>query len=144
MPRGRIPAPKKINALKGDSHKRRRHEIEPEAPLGWPECPEHIRKDPIASSEWKSICTQLESMQLLATTDRPLLEVYALTYSRWRSSLLSDDPNAFTQERRYASDMKSILIEFGLSPASRARCRIAGNNKQTPESKWATVLKFGT
>lgn len=82
MGRGRIPKPKRINDLKGDTHKRRRHLSEPEPSKDRPVCPEYL--DEIGKAEWLSVTAQLEAMGLQSGTDSQALEQYAGAYSRYR------------------------------------------------------------
>ena len=70
MPKGRPPRPTKLQVeLRGDPSKCRGNTIEPDAPKGWSDCPQHVQDDRVAHDEWQSICTQLESMDLLSTID---------------------------------------------------------------------------
>ena len=156
MPKGRPPRPTKLQVeLRGDPSKRRGNTIEPDAPKGWPDCPQHVQDDPIAYEEWKSICSQLESMDLLSTIDGRSIELYVLTYSRFRASqeqvkkhgdvlLLGKNkyPQVspfYTTMNRYHDDCRKWLIEFGLTPAARARLRITVD-KQKTNGKWSGIL----
>lgn len=157
MARGRTPTPKQLNDLRGDPGKRRRNTVEPEAPEGLPNCSEIVREDPIAFAEWSSTCRHLESMGLLAKTDKTLLEQYAITYAKWRQAhdhvkqhgdvlLLGENKYPTMSpwanwERRYYADIQKALIELGLTPAARARMRQPIESKTKSNSKWDGVLK---
>jgi len=155
MPKGKPPRPTKLQvALKGDPSNRRGNTTEPEAPRGWPECPEHVADDFIAHEEWRSVCKQLDSMDLLSTTDARSLELYCLTYSRFRAAqeqvkkhgdVLFLGKNKYPQVspfytcmNKYHEDCRKWLIEFGLTPAARARLRVKVEEKSN--NKWSGIL----
>ena len=157
MTAGRIPRPTKIQVdLRGDPSKRRKNCVEPEAPSGRPACPEQLKQDTIAAQEWESVRDQLQVLGVLSTVDVVLLELYAKTYSRYRHAEAQIDkfgevlisPNSktpmvspyYTARNRYATDISKYLIELGLTPAARARMRIAVEDKK-PDSKWANIMK---
>jgi P27 family predicted phage terminase small subunit len=35
------------------------------------------------------------------------------------------------------SHLRALLVEFGMTPSSRARVHVSGSSKQEPQSKWA-------
>jgi P27 family predicted phage terminase small subunit len=136
MARGRIPAPAALNQLKGDSHKRRRHEAEPPAPKGRPEKPRHL--DPVAAAEWDRVCDDLEAMGTLHSSDRVVIEMFCSAYSRYvraeqqlqkfgdiilgHRNVPSPSPyHRVLKEEREA--LRKLGIEMGLTPAARARMR---------------------
>ncbi len=148
--RGRIPTPKPLNDLRGDPGRRRRYEKEPPAPDGVPICPDHL--DPLAKQEWVEITTLLADMNLLSKADRAMIEVYCVSYSRWRRALervqqvgevildktkgkMMTNPYAHVANRMQ-EEMRKLLIEFGLSPAARSRVRAV---EKKPEDKWAKL-----
>ena len=154
----RIPRPTAIQVgLRGDPSKRRTKCVEPEAPVGRPKCPDHIKNDVIAAKEWESVCDHLQTLSVLTKVDVVLLELYCKTYSRYRQAEAQIDkfgevlisPNTktpmvspyYTARNRYAADLSKYLIELGLTPAARARMRI--NVDEKPDNGWAAILKVG-
>lgn len=144
----RIPAPKIINDLKGDTHGRRRHEHEPEPLPGAPEMPEHL--DEIAQAKWHEMTGTLSAMNLLSKSDRGMLEAMCVCYSRWRKAIAETQEkgeyvlgkNGFPCHAPWANlvtslgdQLKKYEDSFGLSPASRSRMRTALAEKTVP-SKW--------
>lgn len=113
MPKGRIPKPKAINDLRGDTHKRRRHKAEPEPPKGNPQYPDHL--DEIARQEWKSVTEQLEKMGLLSSADATALELYFSAYSCYRHAE-SMVRNNWTFRARIGSGYLSKAIRNAPSP----------------------------
>lgn len=155
MPKGKPPRPTRLQVdLRGDPSKRRGNTTEPEAPKGWPECPAHVKEDPIAHEEWNSVCSQLDSMNLLSTTDGRAIELYCLTYSRFRAAqeqvrkygdvlLLGQNKYPtlspyYTAMNRYHEDCRKWLVEFGLTPSARARMRVKVEEKSS--NKWSEIL----
>lgn len=94
-------------------------------------------------------------MDLLSKTDGRSLELYVMTYSRYRKAeeqvkrygdvfLVGEKkyPQVspyYTAMNRYHDDCRKWLIEFGISPAARSRMRIAVD-KQKTNGKWSGIL----
>jgi P27 family predicted phage terminase small subunit len=150
MPRGRPPTPQVLVNLKGDPSNRRGKTIDQAAPEGEPLCPEHL--DTIARDAWKELVGNLREMKLLSKVDGVTIELFATTYSRYRLALahvqrfgpviLSADKklpmtSPYVHIVTNAQDqLRRLLIEFGLSPAARARMRIE-QQPAKPSGKWA-------
>ncbi len=150
--RGRPPSPKALNDLRGDPGRRRRYEKEPDAPQGKPTCPEHL--DEIAKKEWAEITEILDTMGLLSKADRAMLEIYCVTYSRWRRAIdnlakygdmivtkdKKIEPSPYvSQADRTAETCRKLLVEFGLSPAARARMRMPSESNKSG-NKWLKIV----
>lgn len=152
MPRGRPPTPKKLNDLKGEPGRRRRYESEPDPPDGVPDCPDHL--DEIAREEWASVCGHLQSMGLLSSADRTAIELYCISYSRYRRAvencqkfgdvILGSNkrvpmisPYATIQNQVF-EQCRKLLVEFGLTPSARARMRVSDGKKSS--NKWDGLL----
>lgn len=137
MAKGRIPRPKVINDLKGDTHKRRRHTVEPTPSNDRPTCPDYLGE--VAKTEWLAITEQLDQMGLLSSADASSLEMYCNAYERYRKA--HDDlkkfgeytktPNGHIQPGPWMSQLRQAedscrkwMIEFGLTPAARSRLAV--------------------
>jgi len=134
-----------MNDLKGDSHKRRRHQKEPEPPKNRPECPDYL--DDIAKAEWADVTAQLEAMGILSSADRACIEFYCSSYSRFRKAeamvakfgeVLISKSTGSPYQSPYSAVMvgsldtcRRLLVEMELTPASRARCRIQPTREDT-------------
>jgi len=156
MPRGRIPQPKVINDLKGDPSKRRRNTKEPQPPTGWPDKPDYL--DPIASEEWDTICGLLDDMGLLSRADRCAIEMYCSAYSRYRAAeenvrrfgeVIISPKNKYPMISPYTTVLnknldqcRKLLIEFGLTPASRARMRTAITKDEATDELTSYALRI--
>jgi phage terminase small subunit len=75
-----------LNDKKKDPSHRRRNTTEPEPPSGAPVMPQHVADDDIARQEWGSVCQHLDSIGLLAKTDRTAIDWFAKTNSRYRQA----------------------------------------------------------
>lgn len=144
---GRRGPPKKPTALKrlqGNPGKRRLPKDEPtpppadpRVPASMPACPDFL--DKAARAEWEEIVPQLIELGVLARVDRAALAAYCQAWSRWREAerLLAGEgltymsPTGVVKKNPavgIAADaqklMRQFLIEFGLTPAARARLRL--------------------
>lgn len=144
MTKGRIPKPKAINDLKGDTHRRRRHQVEPTPPNEHPKLPDHLGD--IAKDHWSWVTDVLDRMRLLSTADAAAIAAYCSAYERYRHAeaqvrkfgSVVKTPNNSIQTSPYVSQLHRELevcrryeIEFGLTPAARSRMAIPKDNKTT-------------
>lgn len=114
--------------------------------------PERFKDDLIAEQEWKAMCQHLSDMQLLSKVDRASLEIYCTYYSKYREAEAKvkkygdvvlvgknkDHPQVspwYTAMNKYADECRKWLLEYAMTPASRARCRVQTDDK--PQNKWA-------
>lgn len=164
MPRtGRPPKPAALHVINGnpsrlpDLEGRIAREPKPEAKV--PECPEWLKRDPVAFAEWNRVVPQLENIGLLTAVDGAALEGYCKSYSRWvaaevqmdaagsviykpgkkgkngeppDSNYLAPLPQVAVAQK-YLQICKSFISEFGLSPSARARMAIPGDSASEDE-----------
>lgn len=145
MPRGsgRRPKPSAIKKLQGNPGKRPLNAKEPSAPAGDPEMPADLPK--AAQEEWNRIIPELRALGVLSKIDRAALAAYCHAYARWFEAereitkrgividefgcsdegeqffLRSKKNPAVTISESAMKLMKSFLVEFGMTPASRSR-----------------------
>jgi P27 family predicted phage terminase small subunit len=142
---------RKPTALKkflGNPGKRKLNDKEPAAPKGHPEMPQFL--NPEARAEWKRIVPILCNMGVLTVADGKALAAYCSAYSqlvkceaaieKYGLILATLDQLTGVAELsvnpavRIKSDslrqMKSFLIEFGLTPASRSKLKINASNDE--------------
>jgi len=132
--RGPRPTPGDVMKAKGDpgGHARDRGE-EPAAPKGAPGMPTWLSRE--AKGEWRRIVPRLEAMGVLSTIDRAAIATYCEAWSdfvKWTAWLKKkghtySGPNGASCARpevgyrdKARQEMRHLLAEFGLSPASRA------------------------
>jgi P27 family predicted phage terminase small subunit len=123
--------------------------VEPQA-NGLPVAPDHL--DATAQAEWDSIVPMLADMKLLGAVDAKAIANYCEAHSLNRQAkeglkaiTLAGDWRQVSQLTRIIREsdqlIKSWLIEFGCTPAARARMRIQPKEKPK-EDKWSGVLKI--
>lgn len=110
-----------------------------------PIMPAHL--SPAAQKEWKTIVPALARLGILAQVDAEALAAFCMTYARWidaeaeiaRTGILVIEPVVVDGQQigeRYKKNpavtvshdclrlMKSFLVEYGMTPASRTRIRM--------------------
>jgi P27 family predicted phage terminase small subunit len=142
---------RKPTALKkflGNPGKRKLNEKEPKAPKGVPEMPRFLNGE--ARAEWRRIVPVLCKMGVLTVADGKALAAYCSCYSQLAKAEAAiekfglicatlDQVTGVAELKvnpavRIKSDalrqMKSFLIEFGLTPASRSKLKINANDDE--------------
>jgi len=106
---------------------------------------------PIAKKEWRRIARELYNLGLLTVLDRAALEGLCQCYARWReaedkaliaiyktnSGYVGQNPY-INIAIKYAKEMRSFLVEFGMTPSSRARVNI--DKLKDDKSEWDELL----
>ena len=153
MVRGRKPLANAVKEASGTFAKnpQRRNNDEPKVQLGRPNIPESVAADPVAKSRWHWVCDQLESMNLLATTDQGLIAGYCMDYSMMLSLWevikggnvsITDDkgrpklrPEA-NQFHTYSDRLLKREAELGLTPSSRSRLKAPQTEQEDEFTAW--------
>jgi P27 family predicted phage terminase small subunit len=136
--RGRKPKPTALKVLAGNPGKRKLNHSEPIAP-GIPECPEFL--DTEAKAEWFRTAKVLTDMGVLTKADRSALAAYCVAYSRWVHAedqvkkygfIVKSPEKGFPMKSPYLTVadqaleiMRKLMVEFGMTPSSRSRLRLA-------------------
>lgn len=130
------PVPTNIRRLRGNPGKRPYNDAEPPVRAGKPRIPDHVKADAEAAREWKRITETLHEMGLLSTADRSALAAYCLTWSRWvdaetklrQFGVIIKGANDVPMQSPYlaiardaVTQIRQLLVEFGLTPSSRSR-----------------------
>jgi P27 family predicted phage terminase small subunit len=131
---GRRPTPTALKVLRGNPSKRPVNEREPRPPATTPRCPPHLSKE--ARREWRRTAKLLAEMGLLTSVDRAALALYCEAWARWveaeqalqKYGVVMKSPNGFPVPSPYLGiatrameQVRHLLAEFGMSPASRSR-----------------------
>ena len=143
---GRRPLPTEVKRLRGNPGKRKLNDQEPGVPIGEPEMPADLPE--LAQVEWKSIVPLLLQMGVLSKVDGKALVGYCYAWARLMQAekeindrgIILDEPvtdkegneigtrtkanPACALADRAMVRMKSFLIEFGLTPASRSKLKV--------------------
>jgi len=132
--RGRKPTPTALRVLRGNAGKRALPQGEPKPAPARPECPPQLQGE--ARQEWERVADELEPLGLLAKVDRAALALYCDAWGRWveatealrQYGLVIKSPSGYPMQSPYlaiaskaADQMRLLLGEFGMSPASRTR-----------------------
>jgi len=134
MPAGRKRMPSALNKLHGNPSGRPINEDEPVPDVCIPSPPRHLNK--LAVEEWNRITPILENLGLISNPDRAALAAYCQAYARWAraETVVEAEGIIFVAKNGYKSPhpavgianvamdkMHKFLIEFGLTPSSRAK-----------------------
>jgi P27 family predicted phage terminase small subunit len=125
--------PTALKKLQGNPGKRKLNKNEPAQVLGEPLMPLGLSAE--AQEEWRGIVPLLLKMGLLTEADGKALAAYCSCYAQWMLAekeiaqygitLRTESGYKVNPAVRVRSDalcqMKSFLIEFGLTPASRSK-----------------------
>ena len=131
---GPKPTPTGLRVLRGNPGKRPLSPREPRPPRGAPRCPDHLAGE--ARKEWRRASKLLAQLGLLTAIDRAALAMYCESWGRWVEAeramqeygVMMKSPNGFPMQSPYLAvankameQMRQLLAEFGMSPASRTR-----------------------
>jgi P27 family predicted phage terminase small subunit len=143
---GRRPLPTAVKKLRGNPGRRPLNPDEPKLDAKAPAMPPDLPE--LAVQEWKAIVPLLLRLGVITEIDGKALAAYCFAYARWREAedLVAQLGGRVVTERTYhegectserfkrnpadviSSDalklMKSYLIEFGLTPATRSKLRL--------------------
>ncbi len=136
---GRKTKPTALKVLEGNRGHRPLPENEPKPKVMLLEAPDYLKEDEIAIEEWNRIVPELYLLDLLTNPDRAALEIYCTQYSIYLQAmadikehgLISENvrngvkPNPSIAIARESGKMvKSIAVEFGLTPSARVRLSV--------------------
>jgi P27 family predicted phage terminase small subunit len=131
---GRKPQPTRLKLLNGNPGRRPLNEREPEPQVRLPQAPTHLGA--AAKKEWRRAGRFLARSGLISDLDRAAFAAYCTAWGRWVEAeealktygVMLKSPNGFPMQSPYLAvanrameQMRSLLAEFGMSPASRTR-----------------------
>jgi len=103
--------------------------------------------DAEAKSAWRDIAPKLQRIGLLTEIDGPMLEAWCVLYARWRKAenvlktggLTYETATGFVRPRpeiaiatNTLKEMRLLVTEFGMTPASRSRISVAPPEQADP------------
>ena len=142
---GRRPKPTHLKLLQGNPGKRRLNSNEPKPPQELPLAPEHLND--AAKKEWNRLGPQIVKLGLLTSIDGSAFAAYCVVYARWveaeealkKTGFVVKAPSGYpmlspfyTVANQCLSQMRAYLTEFGMTPSSRSRTSVAGQEKTDP------------
>lgn len=151
---GRRPKPTALRELNGNAGHRPANKAEPKPHLGAAEPPEWLPES--GRRFWHELEPMLLSMRVLTEADRPALVALAAVYAIWRRAFdviweegtsyeAVTEHGTMMRRRPEATDeadawrrFRSMLIEFGLTPAARSRVSASagGEKDDDPVETW--------
>ena len=148
MTKGRKPKPPKLRLIEGNrKHRPILPTPNPQSKLSY--APKWL--DSLAKQEWRRISKELYALGLLTTIDRAALEGYCQCYAKWRqveekakigvfkteSGFISQNPY-INIAIKYIKEMRAFLVEFGMTPSSRARVNV--EKLKDTKSEWDDLI----
>jgi len=143
MPTGPKPQPTQLKIIRGNPGKRKLPEGEPQLKASRPDAPDNLSE--MAKNHWDHIIDHLADAKLMTNLDIDALSMYCEAFARWSDANnhikeigpLVKSPQGFPMQSPYLQianksfdQMKSLLVEFGMTPSSRTRVRaIEANTK---------------
>ena len=146
---GPAPLPTKIHKLHGNPSRKTFNKAEPKPPVKIPKPP--IKLGKLARRHWKYIVPLLEDLGVLAAIDSAALAAYCQTFEQWEeleeikkagARLDPDDENKLSLRDSLSvgrsliqirNQMRLMLAEFGMTPASRGRVSVLDYKKPLDE-----------
>jgi len=142
---GGKPTPTPLKLLRGNPGRRPLNQSEPHPVVRLPTPPAHLSKE--ARKEWRRSGAFLLEIGLISDLDRSAFAAYCTAYGRWVEAeealktygLMLKSPNGFPIQSPYLAvanraleQMRSLLAEFGMSPASRSRVTATSAAEEDP------------
>lgn len=142
---GRRPKPTEMKKLDGNPGKRPLNKDEPQPRVKQPTCPAHLVGQ--ARTEWYRMVKLLIELKLLTEVDRAALAGYCQSWARWveaeqeiRSggmTIVTEKGNVIQSPyvgiaNQAMKQMRAFLIEFGMTPSSRARVKVSSADEGDP------------
>lgn len=150
-----MPGPKKkptaLSIIQGNPGKRSLNKNEPKPKAGAPRCPVSLSDD--AKKHWRTIVKQLAAAKIMTKLDSDALALYCEAYARWNDAnqhlqkfgIVVKSPQGWPIQSPYLSisnrafdQMKSMLGEFGMTPASRTKITTVDDNSKGGDP-WSEV-----
>lgn len=144
--RGRKPKPTHLKVLSGNPGRRPLSESEPKPQPVAPPCPRWLPKD--AKAKWKELAPELERLGLLTAVDGPAFAMTLLHYAIAveaakrinAEGITAVDERGLPRKhplhqvlRDHSTSFRAYLAEFGLSPSSRVRLALPGQEDEGDE-----------
>jgi P27 family predicted phage terminase small subunit len=142
---GRKPKPTHLKLLQGNPGKRRLNTEEPKPPAELPPVPELLSDG--AKQEWARLGQQLLTLGLLTSIDRAAFAAYCVLWARWaeaeealkKTGPVVRSPSGYamlspfyTIANQSLSQLRSYLVEFGMTPSSRSRTSVRSPEDTDP------------
>ena len=152
--RGPAPKPRALVVLEGNPGKRPLNPREPQPRVRRPRCPDYL--DDLAKREWRRLVPILERMRVLSEADGITLANLCQQYSMLqqaqvklqKTGLLLKSKSGYIQQSPLVGiisaavdQVNKLCREFGLTPASRTRIQVDGENSSARDRLEAALCR---
>jgi len=142
--------PTRLKIIKGTDQPCRINRNEPKPSTDNIKMPSGL--SPAAKKHWRIICKQLENIGLMTVLDVPALAMYCEVFARWMDAnkniakygAIIKSANGFPVQSPYMQvankafeQMRSMLIEFGMTPSSRTK--VSATSEKKPKNPWNEI-----
>ncbi len=136
---GQPPKPTALKILQGTFRKDQSNPQEPTAPPSSQEPPPHLTAQ--KRKEWAKICTVLLDMRVMTEADRNALVRYCMLQVLFLQTKrkAKKDPSVMGMVLKLAAELRSLEVQFRLTPSSRARVRTVFAKTSMPGAPLAQV-----
>ena len=148
---GRPTQPAALKLIKGENRTERLNPNEPKPKAKVPNCPRWMPDE--GKKAWKALVPKLASYGMLTDVDEHAMQMYCSTYARWRAaeeevdalerlSVKMGDKGYVQQSpcvvvaQKYFAQLKGMMAEFGMTPASRTRVQAAKDDVDEFSEFW--------
>jgi len=147
---GRKKIPTALNVIRGNPGKRALPKDEPIIKAEKPRAP--VTLSPVAKKHWGVIVKQLYDSKIMTRIDSDALAIYCEAYAVWvdatekmRGDMITYNEKGFPSLNPYfrvsvqaADQMRRLLCEFGMTPASRTKVAAVGG-KAKEADPWSDL-----
>ena len=142
---GRKAQPTQLKVVRGNPGKRQLNKNEPQLDIVIPDAPDFLSDT--AKEHWSDIVIHLHNARIMTALDADALSLYCEAYSRWVESndnikkfgMVVKSPSGYPMQTPYLSvsnkafdQMKSIMVEFGMTPSSRSKVQVSKPGDTNP------------
>ena len=143
--------PTALKVLHGNPGKRKLPENEPKLAVEIPRAPAHL--SPVAKQHFPKVAKQLAAAKVMTALDADALAAYCECYATWIEANINVQLNGTIEVNekgmpiqspyiqisfKAVEMMRKMLIEFGMTPSSRAKVQTVGDGKGTVDP-WSQV-----
>ena len=149
MTAGRKRKPTALRILEGNRSRTPLPKDEPELVAEIPNAPSHLSEE--AKRHWDTITNQLNDADMLTAIDGKGIELLCEAYTNWinaniqvrRHGLVVKHPKTgvpmpspfVSTADKYFNQLRQMLVEYGMTPSSRARVKVAKSADKAKDKK---------
>lgn len=146
---GRKNVPTALKLIRGNPGRRPLPENEPKPEAKIPDAPAHLSEK--SRAHWDNIAEMLHAAKVMTVMDDKALELLCDAYVRYieandqilKFGMVVKAPSGFPVQSPYLTiankafeQIKAILVEFGMTPASRTKVQTTDAGAREKENPW--------